>query len=142
MLVRRAEFVKMKSCTSDLTVGNVYNGFVDGDCFNVVANDKGERSFLFSGEFELLPVDSSEVKLGIWKLRVRYEDVEVVYCHRYYIELLDLRTLALIQVDSNVIDNTCMISMEEAYDRCFHYLKHRFGYELPILNQGDDEDQA
>lgn len=130
-MTRKAKFVYMMSFTDDLTIGKIYEGEIDTDCFEVYSNDKGNKSVLFDGEFELIPMEIQERVFGDWKIRLRYEEMPIPNdYHRWYIELLDLRSWALITVDSNVCDKTYFIEFDDAISKTKGYLKHRFNYEL------------
>jgi hypothetical protein len=65
-----------------------------------------------------------------FRLRVRYENVENRYEHRYFIECIDSRNWTLIQIDSNVIDEEAVVTLDEALDRTKRYLKSRFNYDI------------
>jgi len=63
-------------------------------------------------------------------LRVSYDHVESTYMHRYSIECIDTKNWTKIIIDSNVVDEICRISLEDALARTKFYLKDRFGYEI------------
>jgi len=65
-----------------------------------------------------------------FKVRVRYENVENRYEHRYFIECIDMVNWSWITIDSNVIDESVEIHLNDAVDRTKWYLKNRFKYEV------------
>ena len=75
---------------------------------------------------------SSYVKLNndAFRLRVCYEPVGTPYMYRYSIKCIDSQNLTLILIDSNVIDEKCEISLEDALAKTKYYLNDRFGYEI------------
>jgi hypothetical protein len=73
-----------------------------------------------------------ERNIGDWKIRVRYEDCQLDYCHRYWIELVDLKHWVLITIDSNVIDKISSMSLDEAVLKAKGYMKIRFGFDLVL----------
>jgi hypothetical protein len=62
-----------------------------------------------------------------FKIRLYYEDCPSLdYAHRYFVECLDMRYYVKIVIDSNVIDKTSSITMEDAIEKTKAYLSKRF----------------
>jgi hypothetical protein len=71
--------------------------------------------------------NAEERVFGEFKIRLYYEDCPSLdYAHRYFVECLDMRHYVKIVIDSNVIDKTSSISMENAIAKTKAYLEKRF----------------
>ena len=71
--------------------------------------------------------NSEERVFGEFKIRLFYEDCpQLDYAHRYFVECLDMRHYVKIVIDSNVIDKTSSITMEDAIEKTKAYLSKRF----------------
>jgi hypothetical protein len=76
----------------------------------------------------------AELNNNTFRLRVIYDHCEEsMYSHRYTIECIDNKNLTTIIIDSNVIDDNCEVSLEEALVRTKYYLKDRFSYEISVV---------
>ena len=63
---------------------------------------------------------------GEFKIRLYYDDCETSYPqHRYYVECIDTRHWVKMLIDSNVIDKTAFISMEDAVEKVKSYFRVR-----------------
>lgn len=72
----------------------------------------------------------AKINNNAFRLSVTYDIVDSGYEHRYTIKCVDTKNLCTIIIDSNVIDNDCFISLEDALARTKYYLKDRFNYEI------------
>lgn len=128
--MRKVKVVALNGSTNDLTIGNTYDGLMRFDCFEVFSDDKGNKNYLFKGEYEVLPVDKQEVRFGDFKVRVRYTPVETTDMHRYHVECVDMLHLVVVFEESNVTDMNYQYSMDDAVALIKRYFQNRFGIDI------------